>query len=108
MGQPHLIKNLENKFGNLVAGLQRYRTPGTPVVGVTRPKKNEKLCLVSTDDQGLYRSGVRMLLYLVNHSPPDITNVTRELSKVMDGATPLKKAMKRLITFVLDTLKPVD
>jgi hypothetical protein len=104
LGQPHLIKNLEKKFGELVTGLQRYRTPGTPGTGVTRPRKEDKLCLVSADDQVLYRSGVGMLLYLVKHSRPDIANVTRELSKVMDGATPAAfKELKRVIKFVLDT-----
>ena len=34
LGQPHLIKNLEQKFGELVANLQRYRTPGTPGVRI--------------------------------------------------------------------------
>jgi hypothetical protein len=45
-----------------------------------------------------------MLLYLVKHSRPDIANVVRELSKVMDGATPAAlKEMKRVMKFVLDT-----
>lgn len=34
-----------------------------------------------------YRTGVVMLLYLVQHSRPDIENALRELSKVADGAT---------------------
>jgi hypothetical protein len=104
LGQPHLIKNLERKFGELVAGMQRYRTPGTPGIGINRPMKEDKNCLVSSEDQVLYRSGVGMLLYLVKHSRPDIANVTRELSKVMDGATPAAlKELKRVIKFVLDT-----
>ena len=45
-----------------------------------------------------------MLLYLVKHSRPDIANVVRELSKMMDGATPAAfKELKRVIKFVLDT-----
>ena len=45
-----------------------------------------------------------MLLYLIKHSRPDIANPTRELSKVMDGATKAAmKEMKRIIKFVLDT-----
>jgi hypothetical protein len=44
-----------------------------------------------------------MLLYLVIHSRPNITNVVWELSKVMDGATPAAlKELKRVIKFVLD------
>ena len=30
LGQPHLIKNLENKFGGLVNHIQSHKTPGTP------------------------------------------------------------------------------
>jgi hypothetical protein len=55
-----------------------------------------------------------MLLYLVKHSRPDISNAVRELSKVADGATPGHwKTMTRLIKNVLDTenyglkIKPV-
>ena len=45
-----------------------------------------------------------MLLYLVKHSRPDISNVVRKLSKCMDGATPdAFKELKRVIKFVLDT-----
>ena len=45
-----------------------------------------------------------MLLYLVKHSRPDITNATRELSKVMDGATEAhRKEMLRIIGFMLGT-----
>jgi hypothetical protein len=29
LGQSHLIKNLVKKFGELVTGMQRYRTPST-------------------------------------------------------------------------------
>ena len=34
LGQPHLIKKLDKKFGDLVKGLQKYRTPGTPGQGI--------------------------------------------------------------------------
>ena len=30
LGQPHLIKNLENKFGSLVHEVQAHKTQGTP------------------------------------------------------------------------------
>ncbi len=30
IGQPHLIPKLEEKFGDMVKGLQTYTTPGTP------------------------------------------------------------------------------
>jgi hypothetical protein len=45
-----------------------------------------------------------MLLYLVKHSRPDISNAVRELSKVCDGATRSHwKALMRTIQYVLKT-----
>jgi hypothetical protein len=42
LGQPHLIKNLENKFGDTVMSLQKYWTPGMPGQGIVWPKKDEQ------------------------------------------------------------------
>jgi hypothetical protein len=45
-----------------------------------------------------------MLLYLTKYSRPDISNVVRELSKCMDGATiGTYLELLRVIKFVLDT-----
>jgi len=56
-----------------------------------------------------------MLLYLVNHSQPDLSNGTRELSKVMEKAMEGRmKELCRVIKYALDTkniglkLKPED
>jgi hypothetical protein len=55
-------------------------------------------------DQTKYRSGVCMLLYLVKHSRPDISNAVRKLTKVLDGATNTHwKSLIRTIKLVLDT-----
>ena len=44
------------------------------------------------------------LLYLSKHSRPDITNLVRELSKSMDGASMAQVTeMYRVINFVLET-----
>jgi len=100
--QPHLIKKLRDKFGEMVEGLRLYKTPGTPGFGIVRnPEGGEK---ISEMDQGLYRSGTGMLLYLVKYSRPDIANPVRELSKVLDGASPAAfREMLRIIKYVLDT-----
>jgi hypothetical protein len=59
---------------------------------------------ISENDQRDFRSGVGMLLYLVKHSRPDLSNAVRELTKVMDGATEEHvKLLHRVIKFVLDT-----
>ena len=102
IGQPHLLKSLEAKFGEKARTMQTYKTPGTPGSGIQRP--NNETMLLSDKEQKEYRSGVGMLLYLVKHSRPDIGNVTRELSKVMDGAThAAMKELMRTIKFVLST-----
>ena len=45
-----------------------------------------------------------MLLFLLKHSRPDLSNPVRELTKVLDGATPAAyKEMLRVIKFVIDT-----
>jgi len=60
--------------------------------------------LISDQDQKLYRIGVGMLLFLVKHTRPDLSNSTRELSKVMDKATEgHMKELCRVIKYVIDT-----
>ena len=100
--QPHLLKKLEGKFGKMVMDLQEYRTPGTP--GHTIMRNPENVTRVTEEEQALFRSGTGMLLYLVKYSRPDIANAVRELSKVLDGATPAAfKEMLRIIKYVIDT-----
>jgi hypothetical protein len=100
--QPHLIKKLRDKFGTMVKDMPIYATPGSPHHVIVR-KVEQK---ISEDEQSTYRSGVGMLLYLTKHSRPDIANAVRELTKVLDGASPAAyKEMKRVIKYVLDTEK---
>ena len=102
IGQPHLIANLQDKFGEKVNKLRKYVTPGTPSLSIVRNPLQE--VSISKDDHKLYRSGVGMLLYLVKYSRPDIANPVRELSKVLDSPTPASfKEMLRVIKYVLDT-----
>ena len=62
-----------------------------------RPDDEDK---IDSAMQSKYRSGVGMMLYLIKYSRPDLSNVVRELSKCMDGAS---IEMQRVIKFVLDT-----
>ena len=102
INQPKLIKNLEENFRSLITSEKVYKTPASPRFIVIRPMKDDPV--LSLDRQQKYRSGVGMLMYLVKHSRPDIANATRELSKVLDGATEAHwKAMLRIIKFVFDT-----
>ena len=67
-----------------------------------RPDKDDPV--IAPEEQTKYRSGVGMLLYLVNHSRPDLSKAVRELTKVLDGVTQAHwKAMIRVIKYVLDT-----
>jgi hypothetical protein len=101
LGQPHLISNLESKFGNDVKKLHEYKTPGTPNLNMVR-NTDDKLALPK-EKQSLYQSGVGML-YLVKYSRPDIANAVGELSKVLDGSTEASfKEMLRVIKYILDT-----
>ena len=85
IGQPHLHKNLEWKFGSIVKTQCMTETPSTPGYHVMRNIPNA--VYVTDEEQKLYRSGVGMLLNLVKHSRPDLSNRTQELSKFMDKAT---------------------
>jgi hypothetical protein len=59
--------------------------------------------LLTPEQQTKYSSGVGMLLYLVKHSRPGISNAVGELTRVLDGATPEHwKAMLRVIKYVID------
>ena len=69
IGQPHLYKKLERKFGCIVKTQQTTETPSTPGFNVVRNIPNA--IYVTDEEQKLYWSGVGMLLYLVKHSRPD-------------------------------------
>ena len=66
-------------------GQRTTETPSTPSFHVVH--NIPKAVFISNHDQKLYRSVVSMLLFLVKHTRPDLSNCTRELSKVMDKAT---------------------
>ena len=97
IGQPHMIKKIEDTFSEMVRKRQNYKTPGTPHHQTTKPMEE-------TGEQKLYRTGVGMLLYLVKYSRPDISNAVRELSKGMKEATPdAMKELLRVFKFILST-----
>ena len=73
---------------------------------IKRPQEDE--ILIEKAEQSLFISGVGLLLYLVKFSRLDLSNAVRELSKVMDGATPAHmKNLMRAIKYVLDTRERV-
>ena len=102
LGQPSIIKSLEQKIGKRNMKERLSMTPGTPRVTARRLENKEDK--VTAEDHESYRSGVGTLLYLMKHSRPDISNPVIELSKTMDAPAPAHlKEMDKLIRFVLST-----
>ncbi len=62
--------------------LQRYRTQGTP--GLNIVCNSDPQDVLDKQAHKADRSGVGMLLWLVKHSRPDISNSVRELTMVLD------------------------
>jgi hypothetical protein len=93
---------LKIPFSQYICTNRKFQTPGAPETVVTRPEKGDHV--LSPKDKTKYRSGVGMLLYLVQHSTPDIPNAVRELTNVLDGVTNANwKSLICTIKFVLDT-----
>ena len=101
LGQPSIIKSLEQKFGKRAIKERLSMTPGTTRFTARRLEKEEDK--VNAKAHETYRSGVGTILYLMKHTP-DISNPVRELSKTMDAPGPAHlKEMYKLIRFVLST-----
>ena len=102
MYQPHSIKKLDDKFGELARDIRKLNLPSLPGLNLIRPKNDDELINAKINEQ--YRSGFGIPLYLIKHMCPDIANTVREYSKMMDKATSLHyKTLLRLIKYVLDT-----
>ena len=102
LGQPSIIKSLEQKFGERAMKERLSLTPGTPRFTARRLENPEDK--VNPEYHETYRSGVGTLLYLTKHSRPDISNPVRELSKTMDAPAPVHlKEIYKVIRHVLST-----
>ena len=87
LGQPSIIKSLEQRFRERAIKERLSLTPGTPTFTARRLDNLEDK--VSPEEHETYRSGVGTLLYLTKHSRPYICNPVRELSKTMDAPAPV-------------------
>ena len=79
LGQPSIIKSLEQKFGDRAMKERLSLTPGTPRFTARRLENPEDK--LNPEEHETFRSGVETLHYLTKHSRPDICNPVRELSK---------------------------
>ena len=77
LGQPSIIKSLEQNFGERAMKERLSMIPVTPRFTTRRLEHEEDK--VNAKDHETYRSGVGTLLYLTKHSRPDISNAVREL-----------------------------
>ena len=102
LGQPSIIKSLEQKFGHRAMKERLSLTPGSPRFTARRLENPEDK--VNAEEHETYRSGLGTLLYLTKHSRPGICNPVRELSKTMDAPAPVPlKVMYKEIRHVLST-----
>ena len=102
LGQPSIIKSLEQTFVKRAMKERLSLTPGTPRFTARRLENPE--VTVSPGEHETHRSGLGTPLYLMKHSRPDTCNPERELSKTMDAPAPVHlKEMYKLIRFVLST-----
>ena len=102
LGQPSIMKSLEQKFGERAMKERLSMTPGNP--RFTARRLENEADKVNAKDHETYRRGVGTLLYLTKHSRPDISNPVIELSKTMDAPAPVHlKEMDKLIRIVLST-----
>ena len=81
-----MIKRIEKKFGPMIGkNMVTLKTPGRPGMSNMKPRIDDDV--VNKEMQILFISGTGMLLYLVKHSRPDITNAVMELTRCMTEAS---------------------
>ena len=102
IGQPHLHKNLQQYFGTLTNNIKIPKTPSPPGFHVVRP--TTETSKIDNKTQKLFRGGIGMILYLVKHFRPGLSNCTRELLKLMDGAMTIQwNELLHVIKYTIDT-----
>ena len=100
LGQPSIIKSLEQNFGDRAMKERLYLTPGSPRFTARRLENLKDK--VSSEEHETYRSVVGTLLYLTKHRRPDICSPVKELSKTMDAPVPVHlKEMYKVIRYGL-------
>lgn len=100
--QMDIINKIEDQFSDVLTTMKKSKTPSPPGTIIVRSKDGDPM--MSADDQSIYQSGVGSLIYLINHSRPDISNAICGLSKVMDkGHYGHMKSLNRVLKYVEQT-----
>ena len=84
MFQPGIMYKLEKEFGINVCENCKYQTPATPKFAVQRPGSDD--VLIPAKIQKRFRIAVRLMLFLIIFSCPDVFITVRELAKVNSKA----------------------
>ena len=101
--QRKMIENLYRYFQDELKSFKKKNIPMTQGDHVIRPECDKDLDL-TFDYFKNYQSGVGLLLYIVRHSRPDLSNCVRELSKSMTLTTRDNyKKLLRVIRYIYDT-----
>ena len=100
------IEKLEENFKSELLNARAYKTPaGANQTNTCTTNGDYK---VSQEKHTKYRLGVRILLYLIKFSRPDISNSVQELTKVNDGATEAQwKLLVLAIKYTIETKNKV-
>ena len=102
LSQIKLIDKVSEVFEQEIKKLQVYQTPAPQGLIVRQPMEGD--LILDDDSQVKYRSGVGSLLYLCKYTRPDLSNISRELSKVIKKATVGDyKVLLRAIKYLNDT-----
>ena len=100
LGQPSIIKSLEQKFGDRAMKERLSLTPGTPRFTARRLENPEHK--VNPEKHVTYRRGVGTLLYLTKHSRH--LEPSERTVQTMDAPVPVHlKEMYKMIRHVLST-----
>ena len=100
LGQPSIIKSLEQKFGDRAMKERLSLTPGTPRFTARRLENPEDK--VNPEKHVTYRRGVGTLLYLTKHSRH--LEPSERTVQAMDAPVPVHlKEMYKMIRHVLST-----
>ena len=102
ISQTDIINKKTQGFNEDVKSLMTFNNPATPHKDVVCNKYTDTS--ISYNLQKRYKSGVGLILYLLKHPRPELSNAIRELSKCMDKSNMNQyKTLLHAIKYMIDT-----